>query len=386
MGAKGDAMTFWIIVSVLALVVAATLGIALLRRGAGDEPAAAYDLRVYRDQLRDVDRDLERGVIAPGDAERIRAEVSRRILAADTQMRRGGDDSGQPRNASLVVAVLVGVALIGGSLAIYVQLGAPGYEDQPRAARIAMAEALAADRPSQAEIEAQMPAPQPPQLEEDYARLLDQLRAKVAERPDDLQGHVLLSRHEANIGNYAAARAAQARVMELKGENLLDAMRGSVGVLKQAGLEFTETGGGVMVKLGRDKIRGINVTTQPYPGFPTDMQAQVMAMMTLCDGASVINETIFENRFMHVPELTRMGADITVHGSTATVRGVDHLLGAPVMATDLRASMSLILAGLVADRQTFVNRVYHLDRGYERLVEKLSAVGAKIVRDANLGI
>lgn len=213
-------MTFWIIVSVLALVVSATLGIALLRRGAGDEPAAAYDLRVYRDQLRDVDRDLDRGVIAPGDAERIRAEVSRRILAADNQMRREGDESGQPRNASLIVAVLVGVALIGGSLAIYVQLGAPGYDDQPRAARIAMAEALASDRPSQAEIEAQMPAPQPPQLEEDYARLLDQLRAKVAERPDDLQGHILLSRHEANIGNYAAARAAQARVMELKGENL----------------------------------------------------------------------------------------------------------------------------------------------------------------------
>ncbi|MEZ5758665.1 MAG: UDP-N-acetylglucosamine 1-carboxyvinyltransferase [Emcibacteraceae bacterium] len=230
----------------------------------------------------------------------------------------------------------------------------------------------------------------------DLANCLNAMGAKISgigtrtitvEGVDQLHGteySVMPDRIEA--GSYAVAAAMTRGELELKGENLLDAMRGSVGVLKQAGLEFTETGGGVIVKLGRDNIRGINVTTQPYPGFPTDMQAQVMAMMTLCDGASVINETIFENRFMHVPELTRMGADITVHGSTATVRGVDHLLGAPVMATDLRASMSLILAGLVADRQTFVNRVYHLDRGYERLVEKLSAVGAKIVRDANLGI
>jgi UDP-N-acetylglucosamine 1-carboxyvinyltransferase len=174
--------------------------------------------------------------------------------------------------------------------------------------------------------------------------------------------------------------------LELTGHNLIHVMTGSIDILKNAGLIFTKTDNGVLVKLGTDKIKGINVTTQPYPGFPTDMQAQVMAMMTLCDGASVINETIFENRFMHVPELSRMGADITVHGSTATVRGVKHLLGAPVMATDLRASMSLVLAGLVADRQTFVNRVYHLDRGYERLVEKLSKCGAKIIREKGKGI
>jgi UDP-N-acetylglucosamine 1-carboxyvinyltransferase len=187
-------------------------------------------------------------------------------------------------------------------------------------------------------------------------------------------------------GSYAVAAAMTRGELELLGDNLLDVMTGTLGVLKEAGLDFKETDRGVIVRLGANKIKGINVTTQPYPGFPTDMQAQVMAMMTMCDGASVIDETIFENRFMHVPELTRMGADITVRGSTATVRGVDQLLGAPVMATDLRASMSLILAGLVADRQTFVNRIYHLDRGYERLVEKLDAVGAKIIRDANLGI
>jgi UDP-N-acetylglucosamine 1-carboxyvinyltransferase len=187
-------------------------------------------------------------------------------------------------------------------------------------------------------------------------------------------------------GSYAVAAAMTRGEIELIGEDLLNVLTGTVGVLRSAGLDFTETDNGLLVKLGVDKVKGINVTTQPYPGFPTDMQAQVMAMMTLCDGASVINETIFENRFMHVPELTRMGADITVHGSTATVRGVEQLLGAPVMATDLRASMSLILAGLVADRQTFVNRIYHLDRGYERLVEKLSACGAKIVREDGKGI
>ena len=187
-------------------------------------------------------------------------------------------------------------------------------------------------------------------------------------------------------GSYAVAAAMTHGELELRGENLMEAMTGTVGVLREAGVTLTETDGGVLVTLGIDKVKGINITTQPYPGFPTDMQAQVMAMMTLCDSASVINETIFENRFMHVPELSRMGADITMHGSTAIVRGVSGLLGAPVMATDLRASMSLVLAGLVADRQTFVNRIYHLDRGYDRLVEKLQAVGAKIIRDANLGI
>lgn len=187
-------------------------------------------------------------------------------------------------------------------------------------------------------------------------------------------------------GSYAVAAAMTRGEIELIGGNLMEVMSGTTGVLRDAGMELTETDQGVIAKLGSDKIKGINVTTQPFPGFPTDMQAQVMAMMTICDSASVINEAIFENRFMHVPELNRMGADITMHGSTAIVRGVDSLLGAPVMATDLRASMSLVLAGLVADRQTFVNRIYHLDRGYSRLVEKLSGVGAVISRDAGMGI
>jgi UDP-N-acetylglucosamine 1-carboxyvinyltransferase len=120
--------------------------------------------------------------------------------------------------------------------------------------------------------------------------------------------------------------------------------------------------------------------TEPFPGFPTDLQAQMMAVMATAEGAAMITETIFENRFMHVPELCRMGANINVHGASAMVRGVPKLTGAPVMATDLRASVSLVLAGLAAEGETVVNRVYHLDRGYEHLEEKLAACGADIER------
>ena len=124
----------------------------------------------------------------------------------------------------------------------------------------------------------------------------------------------------------------------------------------------------------------VDVETAPFPGFPTDLQAQMMALMSVADGAAMITETIFENRFMHVPELCRMGANINVHGASAMVRGVKRLTGAPVMATDLRASVSLVLAGLAAEGETIVNRVYHLDRGYERLEAKLAACGAEIER------
>ena len=188
-------------------------------------------------------------------------------------------------------------------------------------------------------------------------------------------------------GRYAAAAAMTGGELELLGHNLKEVMTGSLDMLKQAGLVFTETDRGLLCRLGPEgRIIGINAVTQPYPGFPTDMQAQLMAMMTLCDGASVITETIFENRFMHVPELCRMGADITVNGSTATIRGTNKLLGAPVMATDLRASMSLVLAGLAAQDITEVMRIYHLDRGYERLVQKLKACGAKISRAPANGV
>ena len=144
-------------------------------------------------------------------------------------------------------------------------------------------------------------------------------------------------------------------------------------------VESTENSVTVSHKPG-ERVRAVDVTTAVFPGFPTDLQAQMMALLTTADGVSRLHETIFENRFMHAPELTRMGAEIEVQGGTATVTGVKRLKGAPVMATDLRASVSLILAGLAAEGETVVNRVYHLDRGYEHVVRKLRAVGAKIER------
>ncbi|MBI5492674.1 MAG: UDP-N-acetylglucosamine 1-carboxyvinyltransferase [Deltaproteobacteria bacterium] len=149
--------------------------------------------------------------------------------------------------------------------------------------------------------------------------------------------------------------------------------------LKEAGAEITEEENGVRV-IGDWPIRSVDVKTIPYPGFPTDMQAQIMAMMTIASGLSVITETVFENRFMHVSEMKRMGADIKIDGRSAVVRGVKGLSGAPLMATDLRASASLILAGLVAEGRTEVSRIYHLDRGYERIEEKLKRLGANIER------
>jgi UDP-N-acetylglucosamine 1-carboxyvinyltransferase len=144
-------------------------------------------------------------------------------------------------------------------------------------------------------------------------------------------------------------------------------------------VEITNKDNVVRVK-GPKRIRSINIKTRPYPGFPTDMQAQFMTLMCIADGASVISENIFENRFMHIAELLRFGADITVEGSTATIKGVKKLSGAPVMATDLRASASLILAGLAAENTTEVSRIYHLDRGYEAIEKKLAMLGADIKR------
>ncbi|MFK7877022.1 MAG: UDP-N-acetylglucosamine 1-carboxyvinyltransferase [Paracoccaceae bacterium] len=150
--------------------------------------------------------------------------------------------------------------------------------------------------------------------------------------------------------------------------------------LDAAGISVTETEAGLKVSRRNGRIHAVDVTTEPFPGFPTDLQAQMMALLCTAEGTSVLEEKIFENRFMHAPELVRMGADIEVSGGTATVTGVDRLKGAPVMATDLRASVSLILAGLAAEGETKVARVYHLDRGYEHVVSKLSGVGAKIER------
>ncbi|MCP9480813.1 UDP-N-acetylglucosamine 1-carboxyvinyltransferase [Shimia sp. CNT1-13L.2] len=150
--------------------------------------------------------------------------------------------------------------------------------------------------------------------------------------------------------------------------------------LDEAGISIEETARGLKVSRKNGRVKAVDVTTEPFPGFPTDLQAQMMALMCTAEGTSVLEEKIFENRFMHAPELTRMGANIEVHGGTATVHGVERLKGAPVMATDLRASVSLILAAMAAEGETIVNRVYHLDRGYERVEEKLGALGAHIER------
>jgi len=180
-------------------------------------------------------------------------------------------------------------------------------------------------------------------------------------------------------GTYAAAVAITGGDVELVGARI-DLVEAVTDKLVEAGCEITVTPRGLHVRRNGSRLRGVDFLTQPFPGFPTDMQAQIMSIMAVADGASMITETIFENRFMHVPELTRMGANIVVHGSSALVRGVADLTGAPVMATDLRASVSLVLAGLAAQGETIVNRVYHLDRGYERLEEKLAACGADIER------
>ena len=180
-------------------------------------------------------------------------------------------------------------------------------------------------------------------------------------------------------GSYAVAAAVTDGDLTLKGTRL-DLIESVADILRQSGVEITEVDDGIRVRRAPGGLNGVDVMTEPFPGFPTDMQAQMMVLMSVAGGASMITETIFENRFMHVPELARMGANVNVHGSSAIIRGGGGLKGAQVMATDLRASVSLVLAALAAEGETEINRVYHLDRGYERLEEKLAACGADIVR------
>ena len=188
---------------------------------------------------------------------------------------------------------------------------------------------------------------------------------------------VMADRIEAGI--YAIAAAIAGGNVELVG-----ARRGTIAALlerlEQAGVDAHDTQDGIQLSVNGGRPYSVNLATAPFPGFPTDLQAQFMALMTVANGTSTVHETIFENRFMHVPELARLGADIRVEGDVAIIRGVEKLKGAPVMATDLRASVSLVLAGLAAEGETIVNRVYHLDRGFDRLEEKLRQVGADIAR------
>ena len=181
------------------------------------------------------------------------------------------------------------------------------------------------------------------------------------------------------LGTYMLAPAICGGEVELLGGRV-DLVGAFCEKLDAAGVDLTETETGLLVKRKNGRIGAVDVTTQPFPGFPTDLQAQMMALLCTADGISVLEEKIFENRFMHAPELIRMGARIDVQGGTATVSGVEQLKGAPVMATDLRASVSLILAGLAARGETRIARVYHLDRGYEHVVRKLSGIGANIER------
>ena len=181
------------------------------------------------------------------------------------------------------------------------------------------------------------------------------------------------------LGTYMLAPAICGGEVECLGGRI-DLVEAFCERLDAAGVSVTETAGGLKVSRKNGRVRAVDVVTAPFPGFPTDLQAQMMALLCTADGVSTLEERIFENRFMHAPELIRMGAKIAVHGGTATVTGVNRLRGAPVMATDLRASVSLILAGLAAEGETVVSRVYHLDRGYEHVEDKLSACGADIER------
>ena len=180
-------------------------------------------------------------------------------------------------------------------------------------------------------------------------------------------------------GTYALAVAMAGGEVRLTNTRA-DLIESLLVKMEEAGVEVERRNGGLTIRRNGSRLKAVELETDPYPGFATDLQAQFMALMTVAEGESVVRETIFENRFMHVPELARLGADITVSGGEARIRGVDHLEGAPVMATDLRASVSLVIAALAAKGETVVNRVYHLDRGFERLEEKLSACGAKVRR------
>ncbi len=204
------------------------------------------------------------------------------------------------------------------------------------------------------------------------------IKIEGVERLHGTTHKVMTDRLEA--GTYAVAAAITGGRIHLD-NTTHEVLYAFTEALERTGSKVTPVPNGMIVEGGYD-IHPVDIITEPYPGFATDLQAQMMALMTIAKGTSLIKETIFENRFMHVPELNRMGANITIQGNIAVVRGVPKLQGAPVMATDLRASVSMVLAGLVAEGETVINRIYHLDRGYEFLDEKLSACGAKVKRVA----
>lgn len=204
----------------------------------------------------------------------------------------------------------------------------------------------------------------------------DRLVIKGVDKLHGAEHRVLPDRIE--TGTYMAAAAITGGDIELIGADVSQ-MEATIEKFEEAGVSITSTARGLRAT-SNGKLKGIDIQTQPHPGFPTDMQAQFMALLAVADGSSLITENIFENRFMHVPELARMGSRVIVHGHSAMIRGVEQLTGAEVMATDLRASVSLVLAALAAKGETTINRIYHLDRGYEMLEEKLGACGAQVER------
>jgi cytochrome c-type biogenesis protein CcmH len=215
---KGEVMTFWILTAALALATTAIFVRAALRGRDSGEPPAAYDLRVYRDQLKEIDRDAARGLIAAEEAERLRSEVSRRILAADTALTSGTASASAAKGPIKAMAALTALGLIGGAYGLYLQIGAPGYGDLSLKDRIAMAEEIRQTRPSQADVEGQVPPFTAPQVDANFLTLMERLRSAVAERPNDLQGHVLLARNEAVLGNFTAAYKAQGQILSIKGD------------------------------------------------------------------------------------------------------------------------------------------------------------------------
>jgi len=253
-------MVFGILTGLVTLAMAGMLALVLLRnRNGSDEPAAAYDLRVYRQQLKDLDRDVARGIVAPGDAERLRTEISRRILAADAQVQATEAGQAQPNGPSRLAAVLMVLGVLAGTGLLYWQFGAPGYGDYGLQRRIALAEERAETRPSQAEAETRLPAAPPVNADPSYLKLVDELRAATANRPDDPQGQQLLAQHEARLGNYKAAYEAKARYIALQAgdPDMQD-------VIDQAELQIMAAGGYVSPEAEALLLRALSV--QPEDG------------------------------------------------------------------------------------------------------------------------
>jgi len=258
----GDFMLFWIICAVIAICVTGLLALSIWRGGKVSEPAAQFDLHVYRDQLAEVDRDQARGMLSAEDAERARTEISRRILAADKAIQEASDTAARSSVAVRYGAsAVMAAALIGGSLILYRDLGAPGYGDLPLQLRIEMAEVARSERPSQQEAEATLPAPVPsPDLDPDYVRLVTQLRVAVAGRPGDLEGAQLLARHEMALGNARAAHEAQAQVLAIKGAEATAedfASYGDMLVIAAGGYVSPQAETALAQALERDPLNGV---------------------------------------------------------------------------------------------------------------------------------